>query len=177
VARTNVRAARYAKAAFGVAERDNRLDVWAEALGRAVALFDNRAAERFLTSPVVPPPRKEQALRELLPDAPQDVRNFLGILARRGRLELVPEIDRAFRRLLNQHRGVQVAQVTTAIPLDQAQRDLIAARLTARTGKTVTLETHVDPNVLGGVVAQIGDDVIDGSVRGRLDRLRRALAS
>jgi F-type H+-transporting ATPase subunit delta len=159
VARTNVRAARYAKAAFGVAE------------------LDNRAAERFLTSPVVPPPRKEQALRELLPDAPQHVRNFLGILARRGRLELVPEIDRAFRRLLNQHRGVEVAQVTTAIPLDQAQRDLIAARLTARTGKTVTLETHVDPNILGGVVAQIGDDVIDGSVRGRLDRLRRALAS
>ena len=87
----------------------------------------------------------------------------------------MPEIAEAFRRLLNEHRGIAVAQVTTAVPIDERQKATIASRLGQRVGKTVTVETRVDPEILGGVIAQIGDNVIDGSVRGRLERLRRAL--
>jgi F-type H+-transporting ATPase subunit delta len=177
VPRTNVRAARYAEAAFGVARRADQLDAWLEALDRAGRLFADRRSEQFLTSPVVPPDRKRAALAELLPELAPPVHNFLTLLARRDRLELVPEIAAQFRRRVNEHRGIQVAQVTTAVPLDERQRDLIATRLSARTGKQVVLETQVDPAILGGVVAQIGDDVIDGSVRGRLERLRRALTA
>jgi F-type H+-transporting ATPase subunit delta len=175
VARTSARATRYAEAAFEVARDDDRLDDWIAALDRATALFAERQVEQFLTSPVVPSERKQAALAELLPELPPKVSNFLQILARRDRLELVPEIATQFRRLVNEHRGIEVARVTTAIPLEEQQRQLIAARLSARTGKQVTLETRVDPSIIGGVVAQIGDDVIDGSVRGRLERLRRAL--
>lgn len=175
--RTNVRALRFAEAAFGVAREQNQLDAWLDALEQASSVFENHAAALFLTSPVEPADKKLSVLDQLLPRVPATVHNFLVILARRDRLDLIPEITAAFRRLLNEHRGIVVAEVTTAVPLDDRQKSLIASRLGQRLGKTVALETRVDPGILGGVVAQIGDNVIDGSVRGRLDRLRRVLTA
>ena len=177
MARTNIRALRFAEAAFAVALESNQLDAWLEALDQASSIFDNHAAALFLTSPVMPAAKKQAVLSELLPNVSPEVGRFLAILARRDRLELVPEIAQVFRRLLNEHRGIAVAQVTTAVPIDERQKSVIASRLGQRIGKTVTLETRVDPEILGGVVAQIGDNVIDGSVRGRLERLRRALTA
>jgi len=177
VARTNIRALRFAEAAFAVARDKNQLDAWLEALERASSVFDNHAAGLFLTSPVVSADKKRAVLAELLPDISGDVSRFLGILAHRDRLNLVPEIATAFRRLLNEHRNVAVAEVTTAVPLDERQKTVIASRLGRRLGKTVVLETRVDPSIVGGVIAQVGDNVIDGSVRGRLERLRRSLTA
>jgi len=177
VARTNTRALRFAEAAFAVAQEANQLDAWLEALDQASSIYDNHAAALFLTSPVEPADKKRGVLRELLPGVSPEVSRFLAILARRDRLELVPEIAQVFRRLLNEYRGIAVAQVTTAVPIDERQKATIANRLGQRVGKTVTVETSVDPSILGGVIAQIGDNVIDGSVRGRLERLRRALTA
>jgi F-type H+-transporting ATPase subunit delta len=177
VPRTNIRALRFAEAAFAVAQEGNSLDAWLEALDQASSVYDNHAAAIFLTSPVVPADKKRAVLTELLPGVSPEVGRFLAILARRDRLDLVPQIAQVFRRLLNEYRGVAVAQVTTAIPIDERQRATIANRLGQRVGKTVTVETHVDPSILGGVIAQIGDNVIDGSVRGRLERLRRTLTA
>jgi F-type H+-transporting ATPase subunit delta len=177
VPRTNIRALRFAEAAFAVAQEGNALDAWLEALDQASSVYDNHAAAIFLTSPVVPAEKKRAVLTELLPGVPPEVGRFLAILARRDRLDLVPEIAQVFRRLLNEYRGIAVAQVTTAVPIDARQQATIANRLGQRVGKTVTVETHVDPAILGGVIAQIGDNVIDGSVRGRLERLRRALTA
>jgi F-type H+-transporting ATPase subunit delta len=125
----------------------------------------------------VPPERKLAVLDELLPTVPRTVHNFLGILAHRNQLELIPQIAQAFRRLLDEYRDVAVATVTTAVSIDDRERQLIAARLGQRLGKTIRIEARVDPSILGGVIAQVGDDVIDGSVRGRLDRLRRRLTA
>ena len=175
MARTNIRALRFAEAAFAVARDGQQLDAWLDALEQAASIYENHAAALFLTSPVVPAEKKRTVLASLLPNVSPEVGRFLAILARRDRLDLVPEIAEAFRRLLNEHRGVVVAQVTTAVPIDERQRATIASRLAQRVGKTVTVETRVDPEILGGVIAQIGDNVIDGSVRGRLERLRRAL--
>jgi len=177
VPRTNIRALRFAEAAFAVAQEANQLDAWLEALDQASSVYDNHAAAIFLTSPVVPAEKKRAVLAELLPGVSTEVSRFLAILARRDRLELVPEIAQVFRRLLNEYRGIAVAQVTTAVPIDERQKATIANRLGQRVGKTVTVETSVDPSILGGVIAQIGDNVIDGSVRGRLERLRRALTA
>jgi F-type H+-transporting ATPase subunit delta len=177
VARTNIRALRFAEAAFAVAREAQQLDAWLDSLEQAASIYDNHAAALFLTSPVVPAGKKRAVLAELLPTVSPDVGRFLAILARRDRLELVPEIARVFRRLLNEHRGIAVAQVTTAVPIDERQKSVIASRLGRRVGKTVTVETRIDPSILGGVIAQIGDNVIDGSVRGRLERLRRALTA
>jgi F-type H+-transporting ATPase subunit delta len=175
VARTNIRAVRFAEAAFAVARDSNQLDAWLTALEQASSIYDNHAAELFLTSPVESAEKKQAVLRELLPGVSPEVGRFLAILTHRGRLDLVPEIATVFRRLLNEYRSIAVAQVTTAVPIDERQKSVIASRLSTRTGKTVVVETRVDPSILGGVVAQIGDNVIDGSVRGRLERLRRTL--
>ena len=177
MARTNIRALRFAEAAFAVARDANGLDTWLEALDRAASIYENRAAAIFLTSPVVPVEKKRAVLNELLPAVAPDVSRFLGILARRDRLDLVPEIATVFRRLLNEHRNVAVAQVTTAVPIDERQQQTIAAKLGQRLGKTVVIEPRVDRAIVGGVIAQVGDTVIDGSVRGRLERLRRTLTA
>lgn len=175
--RTNTRALRFAEAAFAVARDSNQLDAWLGALKQASSIYDNHAAELFLTSPVESADKKRAVLHELLPGILPEVERFLGILTHRDRLELVPEITIVFERLLNEHRGIAVAQVTTAVPIDERQKTLIASRLSRRLGKTVVLEPRVDPEILGGVVAQVGDNVIDGSVRGRLERLRRTLTA
>ena len=177
MARTNIRALRFAEAAFAVALESQQLDAWLDALDQAASIYEDHAAALFLTSPVVPAEKKRAVLTQLLPNVRPEVGRFLAILARRDRLDLVPEIAEAFRRLLNEHRGIAVAQVTTAVPIDERQKATIASRLGQRVGKTVTVETRVDPEILGGVIAQIGDNVIDGSVRGRLERLRRALTA
>jgi F-type H+-transporting ATPase subunit delta len=177
VARTNTRALRFAEAAFAVARDSNQLDAWLEALKQASSIYDNHAAALFLTSPVEPADKKRGVLRELLPGVSPEVQRFLGILAHRDRLDLVPEIATVFERLVNEHKGIAVAQVTTAVPIDERQKAVIASKLARRLGKTIVLETRVDPDILGGVVAQVGDDVIDGSVRGRLERLRRRLTA
>lgn len=177
MARTNIRALRFAEAAFAVARDLNQLDAWLDALGQASSVYENHAAGLFLTSPVVPADKKRAVLAELLPGLSEEVTRFLGILARRDRLGLVPEITAAFRRLLNEYRGIAVAEITTAVPIDERQKTVIASRLGRRLGKTVVLETHVDPSIVGGVIAQVGDNVIDGSVRGRLERLRRSLTA
>jgi F-type H+-transporting ATPase subunit delta len=153
------------------------LDAWLEALKQASSIYDNHAAALFLTSPVEPADKKRAVLRELLPGVSPEVQRFLAILAHRDRLDLVPEIATVFERLVNEHKGIAVAQVTTAVPIDERQKTQIASKLARRLGKTIVLETRVDPSILGGVVAQVGDDVIDGSVRGRLERLRRRLTA
>jgi F-type H+-transporting ATPase subunit delta len=177
VARTNIRALRFAEAAFAVARDMNQLDAWLEALEQASAVYDNHAASLFLTSPVVPAVKKRAVLAELLPRMSPEVTRFLAILAHRDRLALVPEIALVYRRLLNEHRGIAVAQVTTAVPINDQQKSVIAAKLGRRLGKTVNVETRVDASILGGVIAQVGDNILDGSVRGRLERLRRALTA
>ncbi len=177
MARTNIRALRFAEAAFAVARDSNQLDAWLEALDQASSVYENHAAGLFLTSPVVSADKKIAVLGELLPSVPADVQRFLAILARRDRMELVPQIAEVFHRLANEHRNIAVAEVTTAVPIDERQKTVIASRLGRRLSKTVVLETRVDPSILGGVIAQIGDNVIDGSVRGRLERLRRTLTA
>ena len=175
--RTSIRALRFAEAAFAVARDTNQFDAWLAALEQASQVFENHAAALFLSSPVEPPEKKRSVLAELLPGVPAEVTNFFAILAHRDRLDLLPEISVAFRRLVNEYREIAVADVTTAIPIDESQRTLIATRLGQRLGKRVVVEARVDPSILGGVIAQVGDDVIDGSVRGRLERLRRTLTA
>jgi F-type H+-transporting ATPase subunit delta len=89
---------------------------------------------------------------------------------------LIPLINEHLRDLIDRELGVETARVTTAVPLGPSERELIGVRLSARTGKRVRLEESVDPSILGGVLVQIGDQIIDDSVRGRLEQLRRTLA-
>jgi F-type H+-transporting ATPase subunit delta len=77
---------------------------------------------------------------------------------------------------VREHRGVAVAEVTTAVPLDAAEADDVSRRLGALIGKRIELRTQVDPSIIGGIIARVGDYLIDGSVTGQLSRLRSRLS-
>ena len=175
MAERSTAAIRFAEAIFQVARDNQSYDLWLRELSDVQHLLADPQAARVLTSPAIPQDRKSRILAEALPGQSEQVKRLLDLLGRRGRLELVPGILESLRQLINRERGVDTARVTTAVPLDAAERELIATRLSGRTGKKIQIEASVDPSIIGGVVAQIGDEIIDGSVRGRLDRLRRAV--
>jgi F-type H+-transporting ATPase subunit delta len=101
--------------------------------------------------------------------------NLARLLVRKSRTALAPEIATQFRALVQAQEGVAQAHATTAVPLTSAEQQALSQRLEGSTGHRVQLTTDVDPELLGGVVVQIGDRLIDASVRGRLDAMRKAL--
>jgi F-type H+-transporting ATPase subunit delta len=103
------------------------------------------------------------------------IRNFLGLLIERNRLDLLNEIVATYETLLDEKLGVVHARVTSALELDAAQRDQVSARLHALTGKKVRMETSVDPSLIGGLVAQVGSTIYDGSIRQQLQTFRNNL--
>jgi F-type H+-transporting ATPase subunit delta len=103
------------------------------------------------------------------------VRNFVGLLAERGRLDHLSEICQAYRQLVDESLGRVRARVRTAVPLAESEHHRLVERLSQAVGKTVVLEGFVDPALLGGFVAQVGSLVLDGSLEGQLTRLRERL--
>jgi F-type H+-transporting ATPase subunit delta len=105
------------------------------------------------------------------------VLNLVQLLLRRGRIDQLPNVAAAFRRLDDARRGITVATATSATALGPDEVRALTARLEQMTGGPVELEIAVDPSVLGGLIVRVGDRLIDGSVRGRLERLRDQLVS
>jgi F-type H+-transporting ATPase subunit delta len=172
-------ARRYATAAFNVAAESGDFDAWLSTLTEFARIMQMPSARIVFMSPAVPTVQKRAALDKLLANAAPMARNFLHILAERDRLVEVPGIADALRELINQRRGIITADVTTAVPLDAELERLVAERLAAylhRDADKVTIHSRVDPAIIGGVIARVGDQLIDDSVRGRLERLRRTLA-
>jgi F-type H+-transporting ATPase subunit delta len=104
------------------------------------------------------------------------VSNFLRVLVKNYRMAHFEEIHQAFRRIANQRLGIVAIKVTSAAQLDQGQRDAMAARFRELTGKQVEFEFRLDPELVGGLRAQVGSTVYDGSVRGALSRFKEQLA-
>src|SRR5690349_2974667 len=103
------------------------------------------------------------------------VGNFIKLLVQRGRLTSLPRIVEIFGEMYNREKGIVIADVTTAVPLDEAHRNEVADRLAKLTGKSVELRMHTDPKILGGIVTRIGDELIDASVASRLAQLAERL--
>jgi F-type H+-transporting ATPase subunit delta len=171
-------ARRYAEAAFEIAERDGTVDAWLDAFTAAETLLAEPDLTRLLASPAVPAASRHALLAQVAGDrvtgAPL---RLLQLLVARGRIERLPEVAREFRRLYRRREGITQASVTSAAPLTEAEVSALTAQLTAMTGGTVEVTLSVDQALLGGVQVRLGDRLIDGSVRGRLERLRSKLAS
>jgi F-type H+-transporting ATPase subunit delta len=172
-------AARYARALLDVAVKE-QADL--QAIERELAAFNDllvqhRTLEKVLLNPAVPVPRKRDAVIELtrLGGVSPIVTKLLVLLAERDRLALLPELVAAYRDRLLQHLRIVRAQVTTTVPIGDDQANAIERSLAALTGRTVTLETKVDPRIIGGVVARIGSTVYDASVMRQLQRMKQRL--
>jgi len=103
--------------------------------------------------------------------------NLIGLMLRRGRIEQLPRVAAEYRRLDNARQGITLATATSAAPLSPDEVQALTARMEQLTGGRVELDLRTDPSLLGGLVVRIGDRLIDGSVRGRLERLRNQLVS
>jgi F-type H+-transporting ATPase subunit delta len=171
-------ARRYAEAAYEIAERDGTVATWLDALTAAEELLAEPGLMRLLANPAVPAASRqallEQVAGERVSGAP---RRLLALLVARGRIERLPEVAREFRRLDRLREGVTQAAITSAAPLTEAEVAALTAQLTGMTGGRVEVSLSVDPALLGGVQVRLGDRLIDGSVRGRLERLRSKLAT
>jgi F-type H+-transporting ATPase subunit delta len=175
LSRTTAR--RYAGAAFEIAERDDSMAVWLAAFEAAQERLASPDAVRLLASPAIPATAREGLLGRLLGDAVSGPpRNLLALLVRRGRFELLPDVASEFRRLHRRREGIVEAIVTSAAPLDGQEVAELEARLAATAGARVELSQRVDASLIGGLQVRLGDRLIDGSVRGRLERLRARLS-
>ncbi len=178
MALTRSTARRYAEAAFEIAERDASMDAWLAALAVAEDRLGSAEAVRLLSNPAIPATSRIEVLGRLLGDDVSGApRSLLALMVRRGRIELLPGVVREFRRLHHRREGIVEATVTSASELAPADAETLRQRLEALTGARVQMQRLVDPDLLGGLSVRIGDRLIDGSVRGRLERLRTELST
>jgi F-type H+-transporting ATPase subunit delta len=169
---------RYAEAAFEVASRDGTVDQWRSELETAGAIVAAPKVGRALANPSVPlEERTATAEATFSPIVARPVLNLIKLMLRRGRIEQLPRLADEFRRLDNAGQGITLATATSAAPLSPDELRVLTERMEQYTGGRIELAVEVDPSLLGGLVVQVGDRLIDGSVRSRLERLRNQLVS
>jgi F-type H+-transporting ATPase subunit delta len=171
-------ARRYAEAVFELASERDTIDIWSRDL-QTIADFASEAdVGRVLESGRVPASEKLRLVTAALePHLSTLAMNLVKLLAGRNKLHLARQIFDAFRERADDRRGIAHATVTTAVPLADDERQAIATRLSTLTGKRVDVTPVVDEAIIGGVVARIGDQLIDGSTRTKLIALKRRLAA
>ena len=169
-------ARRYAQAVFQIAVEGDALDAWSGDLRSLAEAMDVPELASVLDAPQVPMARKVEAVRRAVGDAVGPLAaNLLCVLASRNLAHLVQAVLDEYSSMIDARRGIESAEVTSATRLDDAQRDRVTRILEDVAGKEVRLHTLVRPEILGGIIARVGDRVIDGSVRTRLRAMRREL--
>ena len=168
----------YARALYEAATDKGRLDVVREELADFVqAVREVPELRSALRNPQLDPRAKAAALDSLLADADELLRNFLKLLAEKGRIAELEEIQKEFERLAAREEGQLSVELTTAHELSDEEARTILGQIEQASGRRVEATRKVDPGLIGGVVLQAGSLRLDASVRGRLERLRRELLS
>ena len=168
-------AKRYAQAAFDLALAANDIEGWRRGMDTIAEFMGDEEVRKVLENSHVPQDSKLRLISAALSDLPAMQLNLARLLVRKGRTALAPEIANQFRLMAQDRAGIVQARATTALPLTSAEQEALRERLRSTTGHEVELETNVDPDLLGGLVVQIGDRLFDASVRGKLHALRRTL--
>jgi F-type H+-transporting ATPase subunit delta len=169
---------RYAKALVELAVEQQAVDRYGEELATVNAVLGREALLRkLLESPTLAQEKKSAMLTDLMAalDLSAGMRKFLGLVLSKGRLCYLMQIEETYRRLADELSGVLRARITSAVELDAAQQQAIGAGLEKQTGKKVALNVNVDPKLIGGVQAEIGGRLFDGSVRTQLQRIEESL--
>ncbi len=166
---------RYARAVFEIALETKELDSWQSDLRRIASLAGDDVIVAFLESPKIPFDDKARLLSEQLNGINPLALNLVYLLAARGRLGSIGDITDDYQQLLDNYRGIEVAEVVTATALNEEDEQRLAEHLSVIVGNKVTLKTEIEPGLIGGVIAKIGGKLLDGSTRSRLDALRKEL--
>ena len=170
-------ARRYAAALLDVSRKQNTLDAaQAEIKQVAAKVAETGALRALLAQPLVTEDRKKQIVQRELGSAvsPQTLA-FVNLLIDKRRITLLPEVAAEFERMVREVKNIAFATATSAVPLSPEQLVALERSLETRTGMDIELKTDVDPSLMGGVLVRIGDTVLDGTVKGSLERLREQL--
>jgi F-type H+-transporting ATPase subunit delta len=171
-------AGRYATALFGLARDERQIEAVGNGLDRlSQALVDSRDFSELVSSPLIDREEAGKAFAAVAAQLSLDpvTTNFLGVLAKNGRKNQLQPVIRAFRRIAAEHRGEASAEVVTAHPLKDDQLAALKQQLRTRAGREVAIETRIDPEILGGIVIKLGSQMIDASIRTKLNRLAEAM--
>jgi len=170
-------ARRYAKALLAIGVEKNQFDAFGQELDSFASLLQNKELRDTLQNPSHLLSKRKAVLKEILAKLAlsQPVRNLLLLLLERNRTEFVPSIAREYRAACDEHSGRIRAQVVSAIVLDAPAVGRLRQALEKKTGKQVLLEQKTDPELIAGMVTQVGSLIYDGSLRTRLQQMREAL--
>jgi F-type H+-transporting ATPase subunit delta len=167
----------YSRALFEVAQESGKLDVVREQLGQfADALEGNRDLAVFFFSPYFSTDEKKDGLQKAVEGADATFVNFLETLLERHRMPAIYRIRAEYERLWDEENKLLPVEVTSAIDLDEATVKSIGDRIGEQTGQRVELTSKVDPAILGGIVLRVGNQILDASIKHRLDQLRKHVA-
>lgn len=173
---TSTIARRYAEAYFGLAEQAGDLAGWREGVARAVEVLSGHDVALILQNPRLALGERIGFALEVLEGIAEPARNLVRLLIERKRIRILPDVLEHYDLLVDRASGVVRAEITGAFPLDAALEGRITQTLRERLGGTVQTQVREDPALIGGLVIRVGDRVIDGSVRTRLQQLQAALA-
>ena len=168
-------ARRYAQAVFEIALERKELERWQSDLERVVEAVGDGTFLAALESPKIKIDKKTELLSECLGDINPLVLNLVRLLITRAGIGMIGGITDEYQRLLDAYYGIQTAEVITAVPLDERDKEKLADNLSALVDAKVVLKSEVDPEIIGGIVARVGGKLLDGSTRSKLAALRREL--
>jgi F-type H+-transporting ATPase subunit delta len=164
----------YSRALFEVAKEHDVLDRVHDELGQfADALNEDRNLQVFLFSPYFSSEEKKEGVTRIVTDADERLVNFLELLAERHRMPVLFRIRRSFDAMWAEENRLLPVTVTSAVDLDEGLVEEIGRRIQEQTGRRVELSSDVDPDVLGGLKVQVGNMVLDATVRNRLEQIRK----
>jgi len=169
-------ARRYAGAIFELALKQNTLDRTLEDVKEIAKLFAHRKLAYLLREPKIPAQRKEAVLRQALASKvlPTSL-NLTLLIIQRELVGSMQNIAAELEKFVLAYKNEAIAEVTTAKPMDETMQTLVKQALESETGKIIIMRHRVDPSILGGVIARVGDEVVDGSLRNRLSMLQQQL--
>jgi F-type H+-transporting ATPase subunit delta len=177
MARRDTAARRYAEAAFEIGRADGTLERWERDLTRLAEALADDELRTLAEHPAVAFADKQRVLRRVAGDVSPEALNLVLLMVRRGRPRAIPRMVEHFGELLRRERGVALAEVRTALELDDGQRAAVIDRLHELTGDEIEIHEVVDESLIGGITVRIGDRLYDASVRNRLERLRARLTA
>ncbi len=166
---------RYARALFDLAVERNTMDQWATDLAQLAEAMRDEQFNLFLKHAEVPLGRKIESLATVLPEVDPLVRNLGSLLVTRNSVDSIGDVTLAYGRLVDDRLGRQQIEVTTAVELEQAEAERIREFVAGLVQREVVMTTRVDESILGGMIIQIGDRLMDGSTRSRLEELRKQM--
>jgi len=167
----------YARSLFEVAKDQDKLDLVRDQIGEfADALNETRELQVFLFSPYFSTKEKDEGLDRAVTDADPVVLNFLKLLIEKHRMPVIFRIRANLDSLWEEENKLLPVAITSAVELDEKTVSQLGDQISKQTGRRVDLAAHVEPDILGGIVVQVGNSVLDASVRNRLQQLRRQVA-